>query len=150
MGCLADYPIRPCPFGFTGICTREACGGCKNFVPPKHILAWCKLWDRDGVLCMRPKSDCATCPEKNDRGPGRPAGESPIDWNNPTDVNKYQARLMKKRRREGKVKEAARTVIDGKKPAEYHKAYYAKNKLKILARRHARRQGQGEPGSGQV
>lgn len=142
MGCAADYPTKPCPYGFTGLVTRESCGKCKHFIPPKHIREHCMLWDRDRILCMRPKSDCPTCLERCDRGPGRPAGESPIDWRNPKDVNKYQAELMKKRRTEGKAPET--------RGPEYWRDYYAKNKQRILERRKARRQGSGEPGSGQV
>lgn len=143
MGCAADYPVKPCPFGYEGKVTRDSCGACKHFIPPKHILAWCKLYDRDKIVCALPKSACATCPEKNVRGPGQPAGNSQYDWNNPKDTNKYQAKLMAQRRAEGKD-------LNKPMPASYHKAYYAKNKQRILERRKARRQAKVEPGSEKV
>jgi hypothetical protein len=137
MGCAAGYPEKPCPYDHTGKVTREACGACKNFIPPKHILAWCRLYDRDKVICKLPKSACATCPEKNERGSGRPPGEGKTDWKDKQSVNAYQAELMAKRRADG---------LDANKPmpASYHRDYYAKNRQRILERRRARRQGKGE------
>lgn len=77
MPCGAGYPERPCPFGHEGRVTRAACGACVNFVPPAHILAWCILWDRDGVVCKLPRSACDSCALKVRRPPGRPPGEGP-------------------------------------------------------------------------
>lgn len=47
------------------------------------------LWDRDKVLCMKPMAACASCHEKNVRGPGRPAGEG-YDRNDRKSVRKYE------------------------------------------------------------
>lgn len=96
MPCAAGYPQKVCPFGWEGQVTREACGACRNFIPPAHILAHCMLWDRERALCMRPKSDCATCPEKMQRAPGRPRAEGVIDWQDPKSVAAYHRDYRKK------------------------------------------------------
>lgn len=90
MPCKAEYPKKPCPFGFDGRVTRETCGGCKNYDPPAYIKSWCVLWDRDRTLCNLPKSACETCAFKAGRAPGRPLGEGSIDWKDPESVRRYE------------------------------------------------------------
>ena len=96
MTCSAGYPKQPCPFGYEGPLTRKRCGVCVNYVPPKYILAWCRLYDREQVVCLKPKSACERCPEKVVRAPGRPeAADSPVDWRDPESVKRYYAALRK-------------------------------------------------------
>lgn len=57
--------LTECPYGRNSKRTsRVGCYGCPHFVPPPYVTAWCMLWDRDKVLCTKPKSACEGCPEK--------------------------------------------------------------------------------------
>lgn len=95
MACKVGYPDKPCPFGFDGIVTRKSCGPCKHFEPPRHILQWCRLWDRDRVLCLKPKSACEKCPEKAERTLGKLPGEG-RDLDDPAVRRVYEAEYRAK------------------------------------------------------
>jgi hypothetical protein len=138
MGCKAGYPESPCPFGFEGTCTRQTCGPCVNFVPPRHILQWCKLWDRDKVLCLKPKSACETCPEKCVRLPGRPAGEG-RDMRDPKVRREYEAEY----RERNADKVAAKLAAFKKRNPTYWRDY-------MRRKRAAKEQQSSEQGDGQV
>lgn len=141
MACGVGYPEKPCPYNFEGTVSRRTCGACKNFIPPKHILSWCSLWDRDKVLCQLPIKNCATCPFKVERGPGRPLGEGKVDWKDPSSVAMYHSEWQKKNAEA--VKAAAERFT--KAHPNYFKNYYERNKAKLAANRIAKReQGKGE------
>lgn len=132
MACKAGYPDAPCPFNSLvapAKVTRSACGACKNFVPPKHILAWCSLYDRDKTICQLPKSACETCPFKVERGPGRPPEEGKVDWKDPDSVAKYHAEWREKN--EAKTK-SAQERFKARHP-DYWKDYYKRNAEKLKA-----------------
>jgi hypothetical protein len=139
MPCKVGYPAEPCPFGFKERVTRAACGACRNYQPPPHILAWCALYDREGTVCQRPKADCAQCPERVSRPPGRPKREDSVDWSDPKAVaayhRKYAAEHPDKR-------EQSRIKFMAKHPqyqATYYKAHAAKLKTKALANYNAKK-----------
>ncbi len=134
MGCAAGYPTAPCPFGFEGTVTRANCGACKNFIPPKHILQWCSLYDRDKVICQLPKAACETCPFKADRRPGRPLEEGRVDWFDPESVARYKEDWRLKNAQ--KVKAAAERFAS--KHPDYFRNYYEENKEELKAKRKAK------------
>lgn len=125
MSCTADYPTAPCPFGFEGKVTRTSCGACKNFIPPRHILSWCSLYDRDGTICQLPKSACVACPFKVEKANGRPPGEGKVDWNDPVSVAKYHSEW--RAANDAKVKDAA-ARFKANHPDYQQKYYEAKKK----------------------
>lgn len=91
MACKAGYPQLPCPFQMRAGAqkvTREACGPCREYEPPKHILTWCALWEVEKILCMKPKSACETCEFKVDRLVLSP---DDIRANHTDAVNKWKA-----------------------------------------------------------
>lgn len=134
MTCAVGYPSLPCPYENTSPVTRANCGKCKNFIPPKHILAWCIIWDRDKELCHLPKSACATCQFKNVRGPGRPPGEGVIDWNDPASILKYKAEWRAKNVE--RVNAAAERFASAH--PNYFRNYYERNKETLKEKRKAK------------
>lgn len=124
MTCAVGYPPKPCPFGYEGRVTREGCGTCKHYNPPQHILAWCMLWDREQVLCMRPISDCATCPEKFT---GQKKPETKIDWQDKEAVKKY----FRERYNPSEAKEKMLRFLD--KHPDYFKRYQEEHREKMNA-----------------
>ncbi len=90
MPCKVGYPKSPCPFGHEGRVTRLNCSACKNYEPPPHILSWCMLYDREGIICKLPLKACEECPDKHERRPGRPhSEEGETDWRDPASVRAY-------------------------------------------------------------
>lgn len=125
MSCNVGYPEKPCPYGkVEGRVTREGCGPCKNYIPPPHILQWCMLWDRDRVLCMRPKKDCETCPEKSPKSPAR-IGK--IDWKDQVAVRKF----FRDNYNPSKAKEKMMRFLE--KNPTYFKNYQEANRAKVNA-----------------
>lgn len=125
MSCGAGYPKEPCPFKYEGRVTRKSCGGCRHFIPPRHILAWCGLYDRERVVCEKPISACASCPYKMEA----PSSAS-IDWKDPVAVREYQTAW----RKANPEKVAAKLAAFTEKHPDYMHNYYERNKKRIIAR----------------
>lgn len=155
--CAEGYPEKACPFGFTGQVKRATCGGggdvapCKHFIPPPHILAWCMLYDRDGVICHKPKSACDTCPEKlpdEKRQPGRRVVDSPVDWKDPESVRAYwreRAKLYPDARAAAMLKFLEKDPDYFKRWAKDNKDKIKKNQAAYYQRKKAKReQSQGQ------
>lgn len=113
------------------------------------------LWDRDRVLCQKPQSDCATCPEKAERPP-EVVGK--IDWKDPSAVRAYLLKLNPSRERDKMVRFVEKHPGYFKDYQEKHRAkmnenarrWYHKNKQKKEAERARAQQGGGEvPGDSQ-
>lgn len=124
MSCSEGYPAKPCPLGAMADgqkSTRKGCGGCKFYLPPPHILQWCMLWDRERVLCMLPKSSCATCPEKS---VVTPESVAKIDWKDPSAVRMYLLKLNPTRERDKMVRFV-------EKHPDYFKDYQERNRAKV-------------------
>lgn len=130
VSCGVGYPASPCPFKFEGRVTRLTCGACKHFVPPRHILAWCGLYDQQRVVCEKPKSACSTCPYKQER-----SAAADIDWKDPDAVRAYHAAW--RAANPDKVTEKANAFALAH--PDYMKSYYQQNKKRIIERINAAR-----------
>lgn len=130
MPCALGCPDKPCPFGYEGQVTRKSCGACVNFKVPRHIEQHCQLWDRDRILCLKPKSACATCPECVKRGPGAPV-TAVHDRQTAEGERAYQAEY----RARAADKVAERVARFKQRRPDYWKSYYAKHRDAINERR---------------
>lgn len=147
MTCKAGFPAEPCPIAFLKEgerVTRARCGFCKHYQPPPHILAWCVLWDRDKVVCQKPQSACATCPEKYTGPIERP---SVIDWKSPEAVRAY----YRERYARDPSQANARMLRFLDKHPDYFQTYRNRNKAKISEinrRYYLKRKGRNESSKG--
>lgn len=123
MPCALGCPKTKCPFNHEGLPTRKACGACKHFEVPKHIEQHCQLWDRDRILCLKPKSECATCHECVVREAGRPVSSS-----HDFATKEGRAAYAKEWRANNKEKDEAARARFKKAHPNYWKEYRAKKK----------------------
>ena len=136
MPCKLGCPEKPCPFNHEGQVTRASCGACINFEVPKHIANHCQLWDRDRVLCLKPKSACPTCPEYVARAPGAPVS-AVHDRSTVEGERAYQAEY----RAAHPDAVAERAQRFKQRNPDYWKNYFAKHREAINARRRKKTEG---------
>lgn len=150
MSCSEGYPAKPCPLGAMSEdqrCTRKSCGGCRFYNPPIHILQWCMLWDREHFLCMKPKSDCETCPEKS---PKSPEVLGAIDWKDPKAVRAYLLKLNPTRERDKMVRFVEKNPSYFKDYQEKHREEVNANARRWYQKNKERQRAKAQPGSGKV